>query len=340
MKQSLQEIKVIDILPNKSQPRENFDDEKVNELAESILSNGLINPIIVRKDKGKYIIVAGERRWKAHKVAKIKEINAFVKQYDNDGQWMIESLVENVQREDLHPIEKGKYLLEIKKMQNIKNNNALSKITHCSRKSVINWIDSYELSKVLPVTLNISHKIVRSTTGIENKEREKIIEFANKKKLSGTHMEEDFMPTYKKSTPDVKEALLDDKITSKQAERITKLETKGERTEAIRQHLEIAKHEKSVESSVEMQQKSFNNNRDRNAVKVEQARNWIASFKGSTVNTMDEIEKTLKLLMISLKFIPVMTIDERKKLNSSLNLFIAILEKGLQLSEQVKEKIE
>jgi len=105
----LQTIKVDNILANFYQPRVKFDKDKIQELAESILSNGLINPITVREWKGgRYMIVSGERRWRAHKVANIKEIPAFVKTYSNDGQFMVDSLIENIHREDLSPTEKGK----------------------------------------------------------------------------------------------------------------------------------------------------------------------------------------------------------------------------------------
>ena len=75
----LKEIEVSKILANFYQPRTKFDRESIKELAESILSNGLINPITVRSWKNKFMIVSGERRWQAHKVANIKTIPCVVK---------------------------------------------------------------------------------------------------------------------------------------------------------------------------------------------------------------------------------------------------------------------
>ena len=110
----LKEINVSDILANFYQPRTKFDKEGIQELAESILSNGLINPITVKEYKnGKYMIVSGERRWRAHKVAGLKTIPCFVKEYKNDGQFMIESLIENIHREDLSSMEKAKFIKAI-----------------------------------------------------------------------------------------------------------------------------------------------------------------------------------------------------------------------------------
>jgi len=109
-------INVSDILANFYQPRTKFDKEKIKELAESILSNGLINPITVtpdKKRKGKYMIVSGERRWQAHKVAGLKTIQTFVKEYKDETSFMIESLVENIQREDLTSMETAKFIKRI-----------------------------------------------------------------------------------------------------------------------------------------------------------------------------------------------------------------------------------
>jgi len=110
----LKEIKVEDILANFYQPREHFEKEKIQELAESILSNGLINPITIREWKGnRFMIVAGERRWRACKIAKLKTIPCIVKEYDNENSFMIESLIENIHREDLLSMEKAKFIKRI-----------------------------------------------------------------------------------------------------------------------------------------------------------------------------------------------------------------------------------
>lgn len=100
-------IKVIDIEPNKDQARKIFDEESIDELANSIKEYGLIQPIIVTK-KGKYYeIVAGERRWRASKRAGLTEIPAIVREDDERRNKEI-SLIENIQREDLNPIEKAR----------------------------------------------------------------------------------------------------------------------------------------------------------------------------------------------------------------------------------------
>ncbi|MEN8078981.1 ParB/RepB/Spo0J family partition protein [Clostridioides difficile] len=94
------------IKSNDEQPRKSFDDEKIMELAESIKSNGIIQPLILRKDKNEYIIVAGERRWRAAKSIGVKEVPAIVMEL-TDKQVLEISLIENIQREDLNSIEEA-----------------------------------------------------------------------------------------------------------------------------------------------------------------------------------------------------------------------------------------
>lgn len=94
------------IKSNESQPRKSFDDEKIMELSESIKSNGIIQPLILRKDKDEYIIVAGERRWRAAKYIGIKEIPSVIMDL-TEKQILEISLIENIQREDLNSIEEA-----------------------------------------------------------------------------------------------------------------------------------------------------------------------------------------------------------------------------------------
>lgn len=100
-------IKMSLIEPNKKQPRRHFDDEKITALSESIKEHGLIQPIIITpSENGMYKIVAGERRWRAAKKAKLKEIPAVVRTY-NEEQVAEIALIENLQRENLNPIEEA-----------------------------------------------------------------------------------------------------------------------------------------------------------------------------------------------------------------------------------------
>ena len=103
----VEKIKIIDIEPNKNQPRRKFDSEAIEELAESIKIYGIIQPIIVTKKDGFYEIVAGERRWRAAKKAGLSEVPCIVRENDERKNKEI-ALIENIQREDLNPIEKAR----------------------------------------------------------------------------------------------------------------------------------------------------------------------------------------------------------------------------------------
>ena len=105
-KDSILNINIKDIVPNKNQPRTDFDDDSLKELAKSIELYGLIQPILVREVKGKYEIVAGERRWRACKLVGLKEIPGIIKDMGQEESAKI-ALIENIQREDLNPVEEA-----------------------------------------------------------------------------------------------------------------------------------------------------------------------------------------------------------------------------------------
>jgi ParB family transcriptional regulator, chromosome partitioning protein len=100
------EISVTEIVPNQFQPRRVFDEAALQELAQSIRQYGVLQPVVVRKIMNGYEIVAGERRWRAAKLAGLSDIPALVKEY-TDAEMVEIALVENIQREDLNPIEES-----------------------------------------------------------------------------------------------------------------------------------------------------------------------------------------------------------------------------------------
>lgn len=105
-KDSVLEVDVNSIDPNLDQPRKTFDTEKLNELAQSIKTYGVVQPIIVQKSGNRYTIIAGERRYRASRLAGINNVPVVVKEYTK-REYMEVSLVENLQREDLNPIEEA-----------------------------------------------------------------------------------------------------------------------------------------------------------------------------------------------------------------------------------------
>ncbi len=99
-------VNINKVEPNKEQPRKYFDEELLNELSESIKNFGIVQPLIVSDDNGFYTIIAGERRWRAGKLAGLKEIPVIVKDYEKSEILQI-ALIENIQRADLNPIEEA-----------------------------------------------------------------------------------------------------------------------------------------------------------------------------------------------------------------------------------------
>ncbi|RDU23557.1 ParB/RepB/Spo0J family partition protein [Anaerosacchariphilus polymeriproducens] len=99
-------VSINKVEPNREQPRKNFDEDSLLELSESIKQFGVLQPLLVQKRDGYYEIIAGERRWRASKLAGLKEIPVIIKDY-TDQEIVEISLIENIQREDLNPIEEA-----------------------------------------------------------------------------------------------------------------------------------------------------------------------------------------------------------------------------------------
>lgn len=124
------------IEPNKGQPRKKFDEDSLMELADSIRQHGIIQPLVVQKRDKFYEIVAGERRWRAAKIAGMKEIPVIVKDYTE--QEIIEiAIIENIQREDLNPIEEAMAYQSLIKEFNLKQDEVAEKVSK-SRAAVTN----------------------------------------------------------------------------------------------------------------------------------------------------------------------------------------------------------
>lgn len=134
----IQNLKLRDIEPNRDQPRKIFDEEAIEELANSIKEYGVIQPIIVTKKDDYYQIVAGERRWRAAKKAELTEIPAIVRQYDEKQNSEI-ALIENIQRRDLNPIEKARGIKKLMDDYNLTQQEVADKLGF-SRSAIANTV--------------------------------------------------------------------------------------------------------------------------------------------------------------------------------------------------------
>ena len=149
VKEVVKEVDTIDINkiePNNNQPRKNFNEDKIHELAESIKQHGLIEPLIVQKGKkGFYTIIAGERRWRAAREAGVKEIPVVVKDY-SDQQVMEIALIENIQREDLNAIEETEAYDRLIRDFNLKQDEVAERVSK-SRVAITNSLRLLKLDE-------------------------------------------------------------------------------------------------------------------------------------------------------------------------------------------------
>lgn len=137
-------VKINKVEPNREQPRKDFDEDALMELADSIKQFGILQPLIVQKKKDYYEIIAGERRWRAAKLAGVKEVPIIVKEYTN--QEIVEiSLIENIQRENLNPIEEAMAYKRLLEEFNLKQDEVAERVSK-SRTAVTNSMRLLKLS--------------------------------------------------------------------------------------------------------------------------------------------------------------------------------------------------
>ncbi|NPA27611.1 MAG: ParB/RepB/Spo0J family partition protein [Epsilonproteobacteria bacterium] len=136
----ISDVEIDLIEPNPYQPRKHFDEEKLKELSDSIKRHGLLQPIVVVANNDRYILVAGERRLRASKIANLKTIKAIIAPIELDEIKLRElALIENIQREDLNPIELANSYKELIEVHNI-THEELSKIVNKSRSQITNTL--------------------------------------------------------------------------------------------------------------------------------------------------------------------------------------------------------
>ena len=138
-------LKITEIEPNRDQPRKNFDEDALLELAESIKQFGVIQPLIVQKREDYYEIIAGERRWRAAKLAGIKEVPVIIKSY-SDQEVVEISLIENIQRENLNPIEEAQAFKRLLEEFHLKQDEVAERVSK-SRTAVTNSMRLLKLDK-------------------------------------------------------------------------------------------------------------------------------------------------------------------------------------------------
>lgn len=170
-KQNETVVKITKVEPNRDQPRKNFDEDSLQELADSIKQFGLLQPILVQDRKDYYEIIAGERRWRAAKIAGLKEIPVIIRNY-TDQEIVEIALIENIQREDLNPIEEARAFKKLLEEFHLKQDEVAERVSK-SRTAVTNSVRLLKLSDsvqqmIIDDMLSTGH--ARALIPIEDKE--------------------------------------------------------------------------------------------------------------------------------------------------------------------------
>ena len=169
-------VKITQVEPNREQPRKNFDEDALQELADSIKQFGLLQPILVQDRKTHYEIIAGERRWRAAKLAGLKEVPVIIRDY-TDQEIVEISLIENIQREDLNPIEEAQAYKRLLTEFNLKEDEVAERVSK-SRTAVTNSMRLLKLcdevqQMIIDDMLSTGH--ARALISIEDPEQQYMI---------------------------------------------------------------------------------------------------------------------------------------------------------------------
>ena len=169
-------VRINEVEPNRDQPRKDFDEDALMELADSIRQFGILQPLLVQKKKNYYEIIAGERRWRAAKLAGIKEVPIIVKDY-TDQEIVEISLIENIQREDLNPIEEAQAYKRLLTEFHLKQDEVAERVSK-SRTAVTNSMRLLKLCdevQKMVVDDMISTGHARALISIEDPEEQYLI---------------------------------------------------------------------------------------------------------------------------------------------------------------------
>ena len=169
-------VKITKVEPNREQPRKNFDEDTLQELADSIKQFGLLQPILVQDRRDYYEIIAGERRWRAAKIAGLKEVPVIIRNY-TEQEIMEISLIENIQREDLNPIEEAIAYKRLIEEFNLKQDEVAERVSK-SRTTITNSMRLLKLCEyvrqmIIDDKLTTGH--ARALISIEDEEQQKQI---------------------------------------------------------------------------------------------------------------------------------------------------------------------
>lgn len=184
-------LNINQVEPNPNQPRKRFNEDKLQELADSIKVHGIIQPLVVQKEGDRYIIIAGERRWRAARNAGLEQVPVIIKEYNSEETLAI-SLIENIQREDLSPIEEAKAYKRLMEEHHLKQEEVAEKVGK-SRSAIANFLRLLNLDETVQLMVeegSISAGHAKVLLGVEPKEKQKkLAELTAEQELSVRQLE-------------------------------------------------------------------------------------------------------------------------------------------------------
>ncbi len=248
-------LSVNEIHPNPDQPRVEFSRETLEELASSIKEHGLVQPIVVTKDKDDYMIVAGERRWRAYKLAKIEEIPAVVRDVD-EKEVLLESLLENINREDLTWAEEEAAIWDLWTSGAYRDYEELGRKLGKKVKDQAGFVERHIVAKQIRDKYNVpegvSTQVLAEVGKISDENDQRIVIQRVVSEKLGVHDMRQFIRTIRKAPEPLKVAVIEKRVDIEDARPLVEYGIPEELVEETVQELEKRKTER--ENDVERQQ--------------------------------------------------------------------------------------
>ena len=197
----LKQLKIADIYPDEEQPRREFSEEALEALAASIKEHGVLQPIVVTKEDGKYKIVAGERRWRASKIAGLTKIPAIIRTLDSQNRLEL-SIIENAQREDLNAIELATAYAKLKNQFNLTPEDIAAKVgkSEASVNNTLRLLNLPDDVKKIMVKEKLTEGVMRPLVSRDEKEIKKVLPKIITEGWTARRVERYFQDNKKKSS--------------------------------------------------------------------------------------------------------------------------------------------
>lgn len=242
----LQYIPVNKIRPNPHQPREDFSREALEELASSIKEHGLVQPIVVRKEKDGYMIVAGERRWRAYQLAKIDKVPAVVRDVA-EKEVLLESLLENINRQDLTWSEQENAIWDLWKSGAFRDYEELGRKLGKKVKDQAGYVERHIVAKQVrdkyKVPESVSTQVLAEVARISEEETRRLVIQRVVSERLGVHDMRQFIQTITKAPEPLKKAVIEKRVDIEDARPLVEHGIPEEMVDETVQELEKRKRE-------------------------------------------------------------------------------------------------